>query len=322
MRPAISVVITTFNRAPMLERAMRSVFNQTFTDFELLVLDNSSSDQTPRVIASFSDRRLRYLKHEPLGISAARNLALREARADLIAFLDDDDEFLPEKLRLQYEIMENDRDGKIGLVYGAYIHCHQESGRVYETIVPHRRGDVYVHAISYRDTLTGSASNPLLRRNAVQAVGGYDESVFTGEDYEMFLRLSQRFHFDYVSEPVVVIYVHRGYRLGNRLADYLNTELTVYRKHQSFIDAHRRVRSRHLQVIGGKYIRLGQTLEGRHCLRQAIRANFFSGRAWAQLGLSFLPLGVYRRAHQWARAGHYWRQRWENKLLSREKSPL
>lgn len=311
MKPLVSAVITTFNRSASLKMAIESVLQQTFADFELLILDNNSQDDTERAVRSFSDERIRYIKHPPLAISGARNLALKESSTDYIAFLDDDDVWLPNKLFDQYAAMKEDATNKVGLVYGAYTQFN-EAGHAYETIYPAKEGDVYEHAVSYRDTLTGSASNPLLKKSAVLAVGGYDETIKTGEDYEMFLRLAKVYYFKAINAPVVNIYHYPGYRLGWRLADYLYTEMTVYQKHQDFIKNHPAVEARYLQILGGKCFRLGRTKEGRKFLKKAFRITPFYWRLWGQWVLSFLPVRVYQFAHRRAVMAYYWRKRREN----------
>ncbi|MBI3589576.1 MAG: glycosyltransferase family 2 protein [Candidatus Liptonbacteria bacterium] len=307
--PKISAIITTWNRALMLHRAISSVLGQTFTEFELLILDNSSSDNTADVVKEFNDPRIYYIRHAPGNISWARNLGVRESRGEFLAFLDDDDEWLPNKLEDQYQIFKEDKIGKTGLVYGAYFHITAESGKIFETIFPKLRGHVYNYVISHRDTLTGSASNPLLRKSAVIKVGSYDENVTTGEDYEMFLRLSKEFYFDYVKKPLVNIYVHQGYRLSYRLEDYLNTELTVYKKHHSFITSHPRVHLLFLQIIAGKLIRLARPKEAREYLKKALAVKSFHPRTWLQYLLSFLPNRFYHKGHVLAVSWYHSRER-------------
>src|SRR3989344_1865760 len=98
----VSVVLPTYNRAHTLERAVRSVLNQTHKDFELIVVDDGSTDNTRDIVVSFADGRIRYIKHESnKGVAEARNTGIGASRASLIAFQDSDDEWLPHKLALQ-----------------------------------------------------------------------------------------------------------------------------------------------------------------------------------------------------------------------------
>ncbi len=92
--PKVSAIVTTFNRSEKLKRAIVSVLNQTEQDFELVILDNSSTDDTSSVVRSFRDPRIRYFRHPPLNIARARNFGVKKARTAFIGFLDDDDEWL------------------------------------------------------------------------------------------------------------------------------------------------------------------------------------------------------------------------------------
>ncbi|RLF83553.1 glycosyl transferase, partial [Thermococci archaeon] len=106
-RPTVSVIIPTYNRANLLKRAIASVLNQTFTDFELIVVDDASPDNTPEVVRSINDGRIRYVRlKKNSGGPVARNTGIRKARGRFIALLDDDDEWLPNRLELQIKKFE------------------------------------------------------------------------------------------------------------------------------------------------------------------------------------------------------------------------
>ena len=108
---AVSVIITTYNRAHLVGKAIKSVLNQTFQDFELIVVDDGSTDNTEEVINSFNDTRIRYIRHKiNKGGNAARNTGLRNSKGEYIAFLDSDDEWLPEKLERQLEVFKKSQD--------------------------------------------------------------------------------------------------------------------------------------------------------------------------------------------------------------------
>ena len=94
--PTVTAVIVTFNRAQFLGEAIQSVLNQTYANLELLVLDNSSTDNTPEIVGNFSDSRISYLRHSPRSISESRNLGLSEAKGEFIAYLDDNDGQFPQ----------------------------------------------------------------------------------------------------------------------------------------------------------------------------------------------------------------------------------
>jgi glycosyltransferase involved in cell wall biosynthesis len=296
MRPAVTAIITTYNRATYLEEAVRSVLRQSFVDFELIILDNSSEDETGSVVQGFNDPRLCYIKHEPLNISQARNLGVKEAQAEYIAFLDDDDQWLPEKLERQVAFFQK-ADPSVALVYGGFVRF-DSNGRDFHTHEPWQRGKILRSLLRLEDEFTGSASNPMLRKAAVLNVGGFDEAVRTGEDWELYLRLAEKYDVDFITEPVVRIRHHFGSRLSDRLMDYLDLETRVLDRFKSLIESDEELHSFWLQRLGGKFIRLGMYPEGRRMVIQAIRRQPGNGTAYVQYLSSFLGGRFYRHCHK------------------------
>ena len=134
--PRVSVIIPTFNRAAMLRDAIDSVLNQTFEDYEIIVVDDGSTDNTRETISKFNSPKITYIYQENRGRSIARNIALSRARGEFIAFLDSDDIFLPYKLEKQINAMEIQKD--YGLVYSAAIVAGDKGNELYDI---NSRGD-------------------------------------------------------------------------------------------------------------------------------------------------------------------------------------
>jgi glycosyltransferase involved in cell wall biosynthesis len=296
--PRVSAIVTTFNRARLLPNAVRSVLSQTFRDFELIVLDNSSTDGTPAALRGFSDDRIRYIVHAPCGIAEARNRGLREARGKYIAFLDDDDEWLPPKLALQVEAFERGPDS-LGLVYGGFVRI-DDRGTEYAVHAPVLHGKILRALLWQCDPFTGSASNPMMRASALRALGGFNNALTTSEDWELYLRLAERFDIGSVPETVVRIRTHRAARLGDRIDEARRVEELVLDRYGASMEP--RLRSLYYQKIGGKLCRTGAVREGRARILDAIRADPSNPLSYAQYGLSLLGGGAYERAHGlWAR---------------------
>jgi glycosyltransferase involved in cell wall biosynthesis len=291
--PVVSAIITTFNRERFLGAAMESVLLQTHRDFELLVLDNSSSDGTAAIVARRTDPRIRYVRHRPLTIAAARNLGLREARGEFVAFLDDDDEWLPPKLERQVAVLRRGSQS-LGLVYGG-VTWIDERGVAARTHLPTLRGRILTDLLWQRDAFTGSASNPMMRAAALAALGGFNEALVTSEDWELYLRLAERFEVEYVPEVLVRIRTHRGVRLGDRIDEARKVEEVVLSRYGPRMNA--RLRSLYLRKIGGKLCRTGAVREGRARIREAIATDPLNPLAYAQYGLSFLGSSAYGRVH-------------------------
>lgn len=291
--PAVSAIITTFNRERFLGAAIESVLSQTYRDFELLVLDNSSADGTAAIVARRTDPRIRYVRHRPLTIAAARNLGLREARGEFVAFLDDDDEWLPPKLEHQVAALRRGSQS-LGLVYGGFTWI-DERGVEARTHLPTLRGRILTDLLWQRDAFTGSASNPMMRAAALTTLGGFNEALVTSEDWELYLRLAERFEVEYVPEVFVRIRTHRGVRLGDRIDEARRVEEIVLSRYGPGMNA--RLRSFYLRKIGGKLCRTGAVREGRARIREAIAVDPLNPLAYAQYGLSFLGSSAYGRVH-------------------------
>ena len=291
MSPRVTAIITTFNRRQFLPAAIKSVLAQTFPHFELLILDNGSTDDTAAIVRGFQDPRIRYIHHQPMTIGAQRNLGVAEAQSEFIAFLDDDDEWMPGKLAAQISGFMHRPN--IALVYGGFFRI-DAAGQIFAAHTPTLAGDVLMDLLWQRDAFTGSASNPMLLLSAVKALGGYDPALTTGEDWELYLRLAEEHSVAFVSDQVVRIRSHRGPRLGDRLEAAAALEARIVARYRPIMP--RRLVSRYYQKIGGKYCRLGTATEGRKWLRDAITVDPSNLGAYLQYAASFT--GAYTRAHR------------------------
>lgn len=198
--PAVSIIVPTYNRGDLLPKTLNSVLSQTYSQFELLIVDDGSIDNTKEVVASYGDSRIRYLE-QPCnrGVSAARNRGLRESKGDYIAFLDSDDEWFPDKLKLQVDLFRNASDS-LGLVYTG---VESNRGTDNPTVqLPTYRGNLY-RKLLLTNVIHGGGSNALIRRRVVAAVGMFDEDIPAIEDYDYWLRTARFFDIDFVSQPLI-----------------------------------------------------------------------------------------------------------------------
>lgn len=226
--PSVSVVIPTYNRAALLQRAIRSVLNQTFGDFEVVVVDDASTDETGETIAAFADTRIRYFRQpRNLGVAEARNRGLCEARGDFIALLDSDDEWLPTKLEEQMARFEAGGSG-VGLVYcGARIF----NAAGYREDRPRYRGRIFDELL-LRNVIAGGATSSVIRRNVIAAAGFFDPAMPAMEDYDYWLRVARFYSVDFVDRALVRYYDldDEDRRSRNREADISARDL-LYRRH-------------------------------------------------------------------------------------------
>jgi glycosyltransferase involved in cell wall biosynthesis len=204
--PRISVILPTYNRAHMLARAIDSVLRQAWQDFELLVIDDGSTDETPQLMQSRygDDRRIRYLRR-PVngGPAAARNTGLEVARGALIAFQDSDDEWLHERLSALLAPFDADDANRLALASCAMVRL--TPGRPPYCFPPReilRHGDDVKRAT--RLNQVAFTQTWLARRECLLAAGSFDESLWIWEDWDLLLRISERWQIRYVPTPGVV----------------------------------------------------------------------------------------------------------------------
>ncbi len=200
--PLVSVIIPTYNRAHIIERAIRSVLNQTYSNLEICVVDDASTDNTAEVVTAIHDPRLRYIRlTQNQGGGGARNVGIEATSGRYVAFLDSDDEWLPPMIeRLLTYLMQADR--RVGAVYCDYY--------VYDDVqqqISLTRSPMYTGREVYPQLLNGwtqALSTFLLRRCPLVAVGMFDPRLPRMQDYELWVRLSQICDFHAIDEPLVI----------------------------------------------------------------------------------------------------------------------
>ena len=208
---AVDVVIPVRNGAPFLRECLDSVMGQTRAPRAVIVVDDGSTDATPQILAEYAAKwpKLMAIRSEPIGVSHARNLAIRACAAPYVAFLDSDDVWAPEKLERQMAVLSAAGQG-LAFVYCAY-RCMDVNGQAlkdHHVIEPSLRGKVLADLLAGGNTISGSCSAVTARRDLLERVGGFDERFRFGEDWDLWLKLAEIAEIDYVPEPLVKIRVH------------------------------------------------------------------------------------------------------------------
>ena len=214
----ISVVIISHNREPaVLERAVNSVLNQSYHDVEIIVVNDSSADfeKYDMVRKMINDYQMRfnnifYIEHpKPSGACAARNTGLERAVGEYVAFLDDDDEWDEDKLAKQLKKFDSVKNPDLALVSCGFCFVYDgEDGRESLYQGDQYRGNVLEKLLE--DNFIYGASFPLMRTDAVRELGGFDVRFPSCQDWELWLRIAQKWEVDYCNEPLVRYHVHGG----------------------------------------------------------------------------------------------------------------
>jgi glycosyltransferase involved in cell wall biosynthesis len=186
--PFFSIIIPTYNREKFLKIALNSVFYQSFSDFELIVIDDGSTDNTARVVQSIKDSRLHYHVYEHAGVSAARNIGITRAQGEFICFLDSDDRFRKEKLEVTHYYIKKMPEYKIFHTDEIWYRSHQLLPQKIYHAKP--TGFVFENALKL---CCVSISTVAIKKDVFNAIGTFDESMPVCEDYDFWLRVTAQF---------------------------------------------------------------------------------------------------------------------------------
>jgi glycosyltransferase involved in cell wall biosynthesis len=199
--PEVSVIIPTYNSAHFLPEAIDSVLAQTFRDYELIIVDDGSTDDTEEVVKRYGDK-IKYLRQENRGPGPAKNTGIKNSRGPLIATLDADDKWLLDKLEVQVEYMRS--HPQIGLVYGN-VSTFDDRGVITEAYDgTHRKvyqGEVFDQLLLQNFI---SSITIMVRRESLEKVGMFPEDVMISEDWHLWLRIAKEYPIGYIDRPLAL----------------------------------------------------------------------------------------------------------------------
>ena len=296
--PLISVVIPTHNRDYLLPRAVESAMRQTYPNVEIIVVSDGSEDNTDTIMEKYcsTSDRIRYISYHPAkGGNHARNIGIDEARGELIAFLDDDDEWHGDKLEKQYAVMA--QDPRIGLV-ATGINSIQEGEKYVTKFIPSAEYDASAQILL--KNCIGSTTTVMVRKDLIQSVGGFDENLGALQDYDCWVRLCQITRVGVVREPCVEYYNYKSSGQISGCTDkYESAVRYLENKYQhltdTLSDAQRKERQVYFQLLlAKKAIRNGAPGLARKYVKAAaqIKVNKAVLACW---GATFFSVGFVNR---------------------------
>ena len=284
--PKISVVIPLYNKEKSIASTLRTVLNQTFSDYEIVIVNDGSTDGSVEEIEKVQDDRIRLVHQPNAGVSAARNRGIEEAKGDLIAFLDADDEWKPEYLATQYHLFQKYPECS---VFACNYEFRDVSGKVTPTLI-HKLPFVGGDGILSNYFEVASCSHPpicsisvMVKKQVMQAIGGFPVGVKSGEDLLTWARLSMKGQIAFCKRPLAIYNLGEGYdythlppRRQDRNDPVGRSLLQLYKSHPS--------------VIG-----LRHYISHWHRMRASVAIRF--GERWetvreVMIGLYYHPLNV------------------------------
>lgn len=291
--PKVSVIIPTYNRARLIGRAIRSILNQTFQDFEIIVVDDGSTDNSKDICCSLNDSRLHYIRHEQnRGGGAARNTGIVAAQGEYIAFQDSDDEWLSDKLERQIQILEK-ASNEVGVVYTAFIRV--DGSRVFylpSFEVVKKEGNILNQLLKGNFV---STQTTMIRMSCFEKVGMFDEMLPRFQDWELFIRISKNYKFKFISEPLAIVY---------------KQDHSITSDQKAYIKALNLIRERHFEefarsknLLANLYFNMGLNLflfgnikEGRRYMTNAIKTYPFKFKYFIAVLITFFGKNIFHKA--------------------------
>lgn len=241
----VSAVITTYRRSPeVVLRAIKSVLSQTYTNIEVIVVDDSSDEYKERnevenAVKSIYDGRVTYIKHNSSkGACAARNTGLKHANGEYIGFLDDDDEWMPQKVESMLRVF-NHADSNLALVYCKYLYVNDDTNEECvpnEQFIGFKKGRVFDSLII--DNYIGSTSFPIIRTTCLKEIGGFDEEMLSCQDYDVWLRLAKQYMVDFIDEPLVRFHIHSNESIGKNPVKRIRGQERLCHKNIDYLQTH------------------------------------------------------------------------------------
>jgi glycosyltransferase involved in cell wall biosynthesis len=297
--PTVSVIIPTYNRAHLLGRAIRSVLAQTYHDYELIVVDDGSTDNTQEIVRDFSDDRIKYIRHDKnKGGAAARNSGIKAAAGQYIAFQDDDDVWQLGKLQKQIEAFEG-APPEVGVVY-ADLQRLDERGKEQPRPTPATRHGGDIHRELLRHNFIGTPT-ALVRRECFDRVGMFAEQLPRLQDWELWIRISKHYHFTHLDE----ILVH-SYRVPDSISSDAPGRVVarkyILKEHFEAISQNRRLLADHVYGIGTDLCHQGEMDLGRPYILQAVKIAPLNIRFVLAALVSLFGPKAYRKLTELSRA--------------------
>ncbi len=310
--PEVSVIIICYNRKDLLVRAIESVLRQTFHNFELIIVDDGSSEDVGGMIKEKygSDRRIRYFFVEHIGkLGAVRNIGISKSQAPYVAFLDSDDEWLPEKLEEQIRVIKQSDRESTGIVGCDFYIINVNTGR--ERIYQLKFNERIMNPIE--GILSGKIPTYptlyLLKMEALKKIGFFDEKFSGADDYDLLVRILEQYKFSWIKKMLCRYHVHSSHRsvLPGIVMAQIQDRMRLFSKFRHYYENCRMCTSWNLMTIGRLQILSGMTRQGIKTFFNAILKNPLDIRSYLHFILALFGSTVYRKVFKlWAyfKVGH------------------
>jgi len=271
--PKVSVIIPTYNSIRYLPDAVGSALSQTFTDLEVIVINDGSSDATEEWLLQQSDSRLIFISQPNLGKSVARNVGISKAQGEYLAFLDADDYWEPTKLEKQINCLDNNPN--VGLVYTWTALADEDGQPTGRVIDSEAEGNVWQQLLQFNIVACGST--PMVRSHCFKTVGLFSEELPLAQDWDMWIRIAAHYPFAVIKEPLVRYRLHANNTSKKLQAMQKYSHLVLERAFQSTSTDRSDIKAKAYQslnlYLGWVAISIEDPKQAFHWWNKALRAN-------------------------------------------------
>lgn len=288
--PLVSVILPTYNRASLLPRAIKSVLNQTYKSFELIIIDDNSTDNTKKNINDFKDKRIKYIWHkENKGAAASRNKGIKLAKGEYIAFQDSDDEWFPKKLEKHISAFKN-LSSKYGIVYSDCLIIEGNKKHLISSKYKQRSGFIM------KDIFRGNfiTMQVMIKKRCFITEGLFDEELSRLQDWELWIRFSRKYYFKYISEPLTKVYRQKSSISSNIDALIESTKL-ILNKHKKYFNKDKYALGKRLAILADIYARKGDFQTAKKIYINALKLNKNFKYILAFVLLIIFPNKIYNK---------------------------
>jgi len=301
-KPAVSVIIPTYNRADLVPLAIQSVLDQTCQDFEIIVVDDASKDNTEEIVKNFKDDRIHYIRNSNnRGAAFSRNHGVEHAKGEYISFLDSDDYYLPNKLAIQKNVFKDHPD--IGLVYSNIFlvkEGEENLKKIQYSLKNFKSGYLFEKIVSR--AIPCRLPTWLIRKENYLLVGGFDDNLPMLQDRDFIVRFSFHYKLFGIPEPVAVVVYHKGPRISNNDPEKRKIAINIVLKKISKLveignystSIIKKLTSEYYIYLAKAYMKEGDMVEGRSYLFKAVVSYPFSLKDWRPFLVSTLPFQFYK----------------------------
>jgi glycosyltransferase involved in cell wall biosynthesis len=268
----VSVIIPVYNRMDLLPRAVRSVLNQTYDKLEIIVVDDGSTEDIKGVLDILDDDRIHFIRQTTnRGVAATRNIGIRSAQGEYIAFLDSDDEWFEHKIERQLSDLI-DRGDDYQISYHPVDFSKDFDSKFARRSAFDKEGDILQYALE--GNCVGIVTM-VMKRDHVLSMGGFDERFRGHEDWEFLIRLAEYYKFGYVDEILARIHIHKGSKLSREYDKYAHHRKLLYDRHRRLYENNRKAHAYFLSELASFLMVPGSRFEAQRLLLKSIALDPF-----------------------------------------------